>query len=98
MKSGGGPAAVTVTEIAEVELVIALLVPPVPVIVTEKVVVVVTMPVRAQVVVTVPPAVRVTEAGLHTTTSPEGDAVLLIATAPANWKLVTPRLVSVTPT
>jgi hypothetical protein len=95
---GGGPRAVIVAETA-VEFVMRLFVPPVPVTVTVKVVVTVTLPDREHVVVPVPPAARVTEAGLHKTTSPpEGDTVPPIATAPANWKLVAPRLVRVTRT
>jgi hypothetical protein len=87
---GGGPAAVIVTEMGAVELVIALFVPPVPVIVTEKVVVVVTVPDRVHVVVPVPAATRVTEAGLQMTPTPDGEEVEPIATAPANWKRFAP--------
>jgi hypothetical protein len=95
---GGGPAAWTVTDIEAVELVIALFVPPVPVIVTEKVCVEVTVPVSVHVVVAVPPAARVTERGLHAAVTPVGVEVEPIATEPANWVPVAPRLVNVTPT
>jgi hypothetical protein len=95
---GGGPAAVIVTEMGPVEFVMRLFVPPVPVIATEKVVVVVTVPDNVHVVVPVPAATRVTEVGLQATPTPDGEEVEPIATAPANWKLVAPRLVRVTPT
>jgi uncharacterized membrane protein YqaE (UPF0057 family) len=87
-----------VTDIGAVELVIALFVPPVPVIVTEKVVVEVTIPVNVHVAVAVPPAARVTESGLHAADTPEGLEVEPIATEPANWVVAAPRLVRVTPT
>ena len=95
---GGGPAPLMVTDIGAVELVIRLFVPPVPVIVTENVVVEATVPVSVQVVVAVPPAVRVTDAGLHEAVTPDGEEVEPIATEPANWKVAAPRLVTVTPT
>jgi hypothetical protein len=87
-----------VTDIGAVEFVIALFVPPVPVMVTEKVCVEVTVPVSVHVVVAVPPATRVTERGLHAALTPEGAEVEPIATEPANWVPVAPRLVKVTPT
>jgi hypothetical protein len=94
---GGGPAAWTVTDIGAVELVIALFVPPVPVMVTEKVCVEVTVPVSVHVVEAEPPARRVTERGLHAEVTPEGAEVEPIATEPANWVVEAPRLVKVIP-
>jgi len=91
-------APVTVTDTA-VEFVMALFVPPVPVIVTVKVVVDVTAELNVHVVVPVPPAVKLTVPGLHPTVSPvEGRVVDAIATGPANWKVCEPRLASVTVT
>jgi hypothetical protein len=83
---GGGPAAVIVTEMGPVEFVMRLFVPPIPVIATEKVVVVVTVPDNVHVVVPVPAAARVTEVGLQAAPTPDGEEVEPIATAPANWK------------
>jgi hypothetical protein len=75
-----------------------LFVPPIPVIATEKVVVVLTVPDKVHVVVPVPAATRVTEVGIQAIPTPAGEEVEPIATAPANWKLVAPRLVRVTRT
>jgi hypothetical protein len=95
---GGGPATVIVTEMGPVEFVMRLFVPPIPVIATEKVVVVVTVPDKVHVVVPVPAATRVTEVGLQVAVTPVGLEVEPMATVPANWKLVAPRLVRVTRT
>jgi len=82
--------AVIVTDMAAVELLIALFVPPVPVIVTVNGGVVVTVPDRVHVVVPLPPAVRMTETGLQATATPDGEEVDAMATAPANWKRAAP--------
>ncbi len=98
MEKSGTAAPMIVTDIGAVELVMRLFVPPVPVIVTENVVVEATVPVNVHVVVAVPPAVRVTGAGLHEAVTPDGEEVEPIVTDPANWKVAAPRLVAVTPT
>jgi hypothetical protein len=95
---GGGPAPTTVTEIAPVELVIALLVPPVPVILAVNVIVDGTVAVRAHVVEPVPPATSVTVEGVHDTASAGADTVEPIVTGPANCNPTAPMLVRVTPT
>ncbi len=52
---------------------------------------------NVQPVVAVPPAVKVTDGGLHETVKPVGgETVEPIVTVPANWNVAAPRLVSVT--
>lgn len=98
MLKSGTP--VTVTDIAAVELVMRLFVPPAPVMCTVKMVVVATVPVNEHVVVPVPAAARFTDAGLQVTDRPAGDEVELMATAPAKPLLAgtLSRLVRVTAT
>jgi hypothetical protein len=84
--------------VTAVEFVIALFVPPVPVMVTVKVVVEDAVLVRAQVLEAVPPAVNVTETGVHVPDTPLGEEATDSATEPANWRVAAPRLVRVTPT
>jgi len=96
MLKSGGPATLTAMEL--VELVMALLVPPAPVIVAVKRVSDPTVAENEQLVVAVPPAVNVTDEGLHATLRPDGEEVKAVATAPANWKGDRPRLATVTVT
>jgi len=93
----------TWTAIAPVLLVIALFVPPVPLIFTAKSVVVGTLELREQAAVAVSDGDTIcTEVGLHETLTPVAAEVELpvapILTAPLNWNVGAPRPVKVTRT